>query len=132
MNFQTSVNPDHKRILQKLNLDLPIHRIRDGIDEVMKDPKLAFLIESSQADIVKQTHCDLVTTGHLATKFYGLVFPKGSKLVDPFNKALIALGEDGTISALRAKWFNDRQNCSNKVDNHSNDLVEGSPTGTDP
>lgn len=35
----------------------------------------------------------------------GFVFPKGSDLVEPFNKALEAMKADGTLEALNAKYF---------------------------
>lgn len=35
----------------------------------------------------------------------GFVFPKGSDLVDPFNKALEAMVADGTLEELNAKFF---------------------------
>ena len=37
----------------------------------------------------------------------GFVFPKGSDLVDPFNKALEAMKADGTLEKLNAKFFGD-------------------------
>jgi polar amino acid transport system substrate-binding protein len=37
----------------------------------------------------------------------GFVFPKGSDLVDPFNKALEAMKADGTLEKLNAKYFGD-------------------------
>jgi polar amino acid transport system substrate-binding protein len=35
----------------------------------------------------------------------GFIFPKGSKLVGPFNIALAAMREDGTLDKLAQKWF---------------------------
>ena len=35
----------------------------------------------------------------------GFIFPKGSKLVGPFNIALAAMRKDGTLDKLGQKWF---------------------------
>jgi len=43
--------------------------------------------------------------GNLKSDELGFVFPKGSDLVDPVNQALAAMREDGTLEALRAKYF---------------------------
>jgi polar amino acid transport system substrate-binding protein len=40
-----------------------------------------------------------------ATEELGLIFPKGSDLVGPFNAALDSMREDGTLQALNNKWF---------------------------
>ncbi len=36
---------------------------------------------------------------------YGLAFPKGSKWVEPVNKALAAIKKDGTFTKIYEKWF---------------------------
>nr|WP_245925031.1 transporter substrate-binding domain-containing protein [Aliiruegeria haliotis] len=43
----------------------------------------------------------------LGTEDFGFIFPKGSELVEPFNAAIGALKEDGTLDALNKKWFLD-------------------------
>ncbi|MCC7361548.1 MAG: transporter substrate-binding domain-containing protein [Anaerolineales bacterium] len=43
--------------------------------------------------------------GVLVSQELGLIFPKGSPLVAPFNAALAALRADGTLDRLAAKWF---------------------------
>jgi polar amino acid transport system substrate-binding protein len=35
----------------------------------------------------------------------GIIFPKGRSLVDPVNKALKAMTDDGTLAALNQKYF---------------------------
>ena len=37
----------------------------------------------------------------------GFIYPQGSELVDPFNMALAAMREDGTLAAINAKWLGD-------------------------
>ena len=41
----------------------------------------------------------------LGTEDFGFIFPKGSDLVEPFNAAIAAMKEDGTIEELNTKWF---------------------------
>ena len=41
----------------------------------------------------------------LGTEDFGFIFPKGSDLVEPFNAAIAAMKEDGTMDALNTKWF---------------------------
>lgn len=36
---------------------------------------------------------------------YGIVFVKGSELVEPANEALAAMREDGTYDEIHSKWF---------------------------
>lgn len=36
---------------------------------------------------------------------YGMAFPSGSALVEPFNQALLSLREDGTYDGIYRKWF---------------------------
>ncbi|MBE1285468.1 MAG: transporter substrate-binding domain-containing protein [Rhodobacteraceae bacterium] len=36
---------------------------------------------------------------------YGIAFPSGSDLVEPFNQALLMLREDGTYEKIYRKWF---------------------------
>ena len=35
----------------------------------------------------------------------GFIFPKGSDLVDPVNKALTAMNSDGTLNKFNEKYF---------------------------
>lgn len=39
---------------------------------------------------------------------YGVAFPTGSALVEPVNRAILKLREDGTYETLRKRWFGDR------------------------
>lgn len=36
---------------------------------------------------------------------YGVAFPEGSPLVEPVNRALLKLREDGTIASIHDRWF---------------------------
>lgn len=43
--------------------------------------------------------------GSLSSDQLGFIFPKGSDLVEPVNAALESMRADGTLDALRLKWF---------------------------
>lgn len=43
----------------------------------------------------------------MGTEDFGFIFPKGSDLVGPINKAIAAMKADGSIAALNKKWFLD-------------------------
>lgn len=53
-------------------------------------------------------------TGHIVgnrfmTEYYGLAFVEGSPLVEPTNRALLAMQEDGSYEQLYRKWFGARR-----------------------
>jgi polar amino acid transport system substrate-binding protein len=41
----------------------------------------------------------------LTTEDYGFIFRIGSDLVEPFNAALKAMRDDGTLGNLTTRWF---------------------------
>lgn len=41
----------------------------------------------------------------MGTEDFGFIFPKGSELVEAFNRGIAALRDDGTLDALNTKWF---------------------------
>lgn len=48
----------------------------------------------------------LKVVGHVDTdQHFGIVYPKGSELVDPVNKTLRAMKADGAFDTLYQKWF---------------------------
>ena len=55
--------------------------------------------------------CDVTDAARVAAVFalvgqeLGFIFTQGSDLVEPFNAAIAALREDGTLDQLAAKWF---------------------------
>jgi polar amino acid transport system substrate-binding protein len=54
----------------------------------------------------ENAHKDLVVIQAIQTnEEYGLVFPKGSKLVDSFNKEIADLKDNGDLKKISDKWF---------------------------
>jgi len=46
-----------------------------------------------------------IVGGPLASEDFGFIFPPGSDLVDPFNKAIASMHEDGYFDFLNNRWF---------------------------
>jgi len=44
----------------------------------------------------------------LSSDQLGFIFPKGSDLVEPVNKALAVMRENGTLDELADKYFSDK------------------------
>ena len=42
------------------------------------------------------------------TEYYGIIFPQGSEMVEPFNRALLEMQEDGSYETIYRKWFGRR------------------------
>jgi polar amino acid transport system substrate-binding protein len=83
------------------DLDALIRAFEAGnLDAVVFDaPILAHYVNTSGAGIGQ-----LVGPVFLREN-YGIALQSGSPLAEPLNRALLALREDGTIEALRVKWF---------------------------
>lgn len=83
------------------DLDALIRAFEAGnLDAVVFDaPILAHYVNTSGAGVGQ-----LVGPVFLREN-YGIALQSGSQLAEPLNRALLALREDGTIEALRVKWF---------------------------
>ncbi len=72
------------------------------LDAVVHDaPIVAYYAETKGKGIVR-------TAGKIfRPEKYGIALAQGSKLVEPINRSLLKLREDGTYEALVKKWFGD-------------------------
>ncbi len=50
----------------------------------------------------------VVTGRKFLTEYYGIIFPQGSEYLEPTNRALLSMQEDGTYDAIYRKWFGSR------------------------
>jgi polar amino acid transport system substrate-binding protein len=73
--------------------------ITGDVDAVIIDDTAGQGYVGVNADKVK------LLDGALTGQQLGFIFKKGSNLVEPFNQALEAMRADGTLDALRTKWF---------------------------
>ena len=75
--------------------------IAGDVDAVLMDETAGQGYVGVNADAIK------LVGESLSSDQLGFIFTKGSDLVEPFNAALAALQEDGTLDALAAKYFSD-------------------------
>ncbi len=70
------------------------------VDAILYDvPNVRYYVSQGDGEQLK-------TVGDvLQGEQYGIVFPKGSPLVEPVNEALRTLRENGTYDRIHAKWF---------------------------
>ncbi|XP_037041000.1 probable glutamate receptor isoform X2 [Bradysia coprophila] len=79
----------------------------EGIERV-RQGNYAFISESSIIEYATSRHCDLHQIGDLITsKGYGLAVQQGSPLRESLSYAILQLQEDGTLSLLKNKWWNE-------------------------
>ncbi len=50
----------------------------------------------------------IVTGRKFLTEYYGIIFPQGSPHVEPANRVLLEMQEDGTYETIYRKWFGSR------------------------
>lgn len=91
----------HKSYCENIMYPIGIERVRKG--------SYAFISESTIIEYATSRYCDLHQIGGLiASKGYGLAVQQGSALRESFNYAILQLQEDGTLSELKNKWWNER------------------------
>lgn len=83
------------------NIDNAYLELQTGrVDAAMHDtPNVLYYIKTAGGGRVK-------TVGEqMLAHEYGVAFPKGSELVEPVNKALAKIKEDGRYDEIYEKWF---------------------------
>lgn len=85
------------------NIDLLFEALENGrLDAVVHDsPVLSYYAQNEGKGLVR------TTGGIFRPEKYGIVVPQGSPLVEPINRALLGLREDGTYDKLLTNWFGD-------------------------
>jgi polar amino acid transport system substrate-binding protein len=100
-NFETASSIyGEDRIIAFGDFPLAIQALIAGdVDAVIIDDTAGVGYQGENADVLK------LIDGSLASDALGFIFPKGSDLVAPFNAALAAMEEDGTMEELAQKFF---------------------------
>ncbi|KAF8357270.1 glr-1, partial [Pristionchus pacificus] len=86
----------------------------EGIDRVRNQKgRYAFLLEATANEYENTRRpCDTMKVGaNLNSIGYGVATPFGSDLKDPINLAILALQERGELKKLENKWWYDRGQC---------------------
>lgn len=52
----------------------------------------------------------IIMDDNFEQEFYGLLFPKGSELVEDFNKAINSLFDNGKYVEIYKEWFGEEPN----------------------
>ncbi len=73
--------------------------IAGDIDAVIIDEIVGMGYQGTNAEALE------LTGPSISSDELGFLFPKGSALVDPVNKAIQAMIDDGTLAALNQKFF---------------------------
>lgn len=76
--------------------------LNGGADAVVADNTV---IEDYAKNNPKQKLKVVADKKAFAVEYYGLMFPKGSKLTPDFDKAIAKLYKDGTYAKIYKKWF---------------------------
>ncbi|XP_037079302.1 LOW QUALITY PROTEIN: glutamate receptor ionotropic, kainate 2-like [Pollicipes pollicipes] len=84
-----------------------IKKASEGVERVRSSQgRYAYLMESPQLEYVVERDCDLVQVGGLLdTKSYGIALPPGSPYTSTISNAILILQENGTLHALKTKWW---------------------------
>lgn len=91
-----------ERIVAYTEFGLAVQALITGdIDAVVIDDVAGQGYVGLNADKIKLLPDDLIK------QQLGFIYPQGSELVEPFNMALDAMREDGTLAAINAKWMGD-------------------------
>ncbi|EZA54693.1 glutamate receptor ionotropic, kainate 2 isoform X2 [Ooceraea biroi] len=79
----------------------------DGVDRVVKEKRqYAFLMESTSIEYKMERNCEIDKIGGLIdNKGYGIALPRNSPYRTPINRAILTLGEKGTLQQLKKKWW---------------------------
>jgi His/Glu/Gln/Arg/opine family amino acid ABC transporter permease subunit len=84
-----------------------LNRVPEVVQEIKSGRIDAAIIEDTVAKGFAQANPDLEFNIIPSEEASGsaIAFPKGSSLVEPFNKVLQQMKDDGTLNKLVAKWF---------------------------
>ena len=95
---------DEERIIGYGEFGLAVQALITGdIDAVVIDDVAGQGYVGLNADKIKLLPDDLIK------QELGFIYPHDSELVEPFNMALAAMREDGTLAAINAKWLGDAE-----------------------
>jgi len=107
--FENSDIYTYQRIYEYMESDPTVYTNsnREGIERVKDEAgAYAYFIESSSAEYITNRVCDLrIVGGNLDSRSYGIVLQKGSPYRKDLNVALLTLMEEGTLSKLKFKWW---------------------------
>ncbi|XP_073816653.1 glutamate receptor ionotropic, kainate 2-like [Musca autumnalis] len=117
--FSTSTDPTYKIMNEFMNKNphLLTESNQEGVENVKKNNRYAFLMESTSIEYHTVRECNLAKVGQtLDEKGYGIAMRKNWAYRDNFNHALLELQEQGELEKLKRKWWREMGSnlCSTK------------------
>ncbi|KAG0414998.1 hypothetical protein HPB47_007841 [Ixodes persulcatus] len=80
--------------------------LAEGVDRVKNEPGYAFLTDSQTVDYLVHHDCSFAQLpGFLETGGFGFATPHGSPITQLLTNKILQLQEDGTLRALRHRWW---------------------------
>ena len=79
----------------------------EALDALLAGAVDAVLVDEYAGQGYSGAHADVVALlpGSLSQGELGFVFPPGSDLAEPINRALESMRDDGALEAINARWF---------------------------
>ncbi|XP_036341412.1 glutamate receptor ionotropic, kainate 2-like [Rhagoletis pomonella] len=108
--FATSDHEVYKKMNEFMikNPHLLFKTNQEGVERVKSSTTYAFLMESTSIEYNIVRECNLMKIGEpLDEKGYGIAMVKNWPYRDKFNNALLELQEQGVLSRLKNKWWNE-------------------------
>jgi len=86
---------------------IPLNRVGDAIQEVLAGRADGVILDETPAQMFVDKNTQQLTIHNLEGESFGssIVFPKDSKLVADFNRALTHLNETGALDEIIKKWL---------------------------
>nr|XP_027204878.1 uncharacterized protein LOC113798522 [Dermatophagoides pteronyssinus] len=104
-----SQHPTAKKIYESImNKSLLVDTANDGVDLVFRNPRYAFLVESTFAEDVIGQNCNLTMIMDRQSLFprnFAIALVRGSPYLERFNQAIRELKNRGQVELLRQKYW---------------------------
>lgn len=104
-----SQHPTAKKIFESImNKSLLVDTANDGVDLVFRNPRYAFLVESTFAEDVIGQNCNLTMIMDRQSLFprnFAIALVRGSPYLERFNQAIRELKNRGQVELLRQKYW---------------------------
>jgi ABC-type amino acid transport substrate-binding protein len=105
-----SEKSDNQKVEEKKEFEIKLYPKHLDLTRGLENNEIdAVLVETLQAEVLTQNNHKLsyinVPYNEDGSYYYGVVFPKNSKITHKFNKVLDEIDSEGKIDILRLRWF---------------------------
>nr|XP_054922403.1 glutamate receptor ionotropic, kainate 3-like [Dermacentor andersoni] len=127
--LKESTDPHLQRLWSTMEMSGP-HAFLDSVSTAVvkvRDEGLAVLMDSQTIEYLVAHDCSLAQLpGRLETGGFGFAMPQGSPLRHLFTNKILQLQENGTLSALRQRWWSSMTVTDQSADQRCNPTVDDS------